>query len=249
MTGDDDDSFRDDRVALAVSDEEVAAAARVLAAGGIVAYPTETVYGLGVDARNPKAIAELIALKGRDEGRGISVLVTDLDMARSLLAEAPPAGAVALAARFWPGPLTIVLPAASTVAPSLKGPSGGIGLRCSSDAWAAALVLRFQAPVTSTSANQSGMDPARDAEEAGRVLCSGPAETDKHRYLVTACTTPFTPSQPAPEEAPRYLLDGGERRGSDVSTVIEFSKDRATLRRIGAIRAETIASLVALSED
>jgi len=210
VTGDADASVRDD---------EVAKAASVLAAGGLVAYPTETVYGLGVDARDPEAIAELIQFKGRDEGRGISVLVTDLEMARPLLADAPPPDAVLVAARFWPGPLTIVLPAATTVAPALKGPSGGIGLRCSSDPWATALVQRFHAPVTSTSANRSGQEPARSAEEATAALGS------------------------------LLVLDGGERRGTEVSTVIEFSNGRATLRRIGAIPAESIASLIALSED
>jgi len=210
VSGDDDTS---------VLDEEIARAASVLAAGGLVAYPTETVYGLGADARSPKAIAELIEFKGRDEGRGISVLVTDLEMARPLLAEAPPPDAVLLAERFWPGPLTIVLPAAGSVAVALRGPSGGIGLRCSSDAWAAALVTRFGAPVTSTSANRTGEEPARSAEEA---------------------TAAF---------APLLVLDGGERRGTEVSTVIEFSNGRATLRRLGAIRAESIASLISLSED
>lgn len=212
-------AVRGDDVVAAVRDDDVATAVTVLAAGGIVAYPTETVYGLGVDARNPKAIADLIELKGRDEGRGISVLVTGLDMARVLLADLPTPDAVALAARWWPGPLTIVLPAAHSVAAALCGPSGGIGLRCSSDPWATALVKRLGAPITSTSANRSGDEPARSSAEVKAAL-------------------------------PRlFVLDGGQRRGTEVSTVVEFSKGRATLRRVGAIRAESISSLISLSED
>jgi len=209
-----------------VRDEDVAVAVSVLAAAGIVAYPTETVYGLGVDARDATAIATLLAIKGRADGRGISVLVTGLEMAATMLADAPAADAVALATRYWPGPLTLVLPAADSVADALRGPSGGIGLRCSSDPWAAALVRRFGAPVTSTSANTSGDEPARNAAEVREAFAC---------HLDAAL--------------PLFVLDGGERRGTDVSTVVEFSKGRATLRRRGAISAESIASVISLAED
>lgn len=191
----------------------------MLAAGGIVAYPTETVYGLGVDARSPKAVAALLALKGRDGGRGISVLVSGLDMAAPLLAEAPPEAARALAARFWPGPLTIVLPASPTVATALLGPSGGVGLRCSSDAWASALVERLGAPLTSTSANRSGQPPARSAMEARAALGSDAASV--------------------------FVLDGGTRPDSEVSTVVEFSKGHATVLRVGAVSAASIETVIA----
>jgi L-threonylcarbamoyladenylate synthase len=222
-----------------VRDGDVAAAVRVLARSGIVAYPTETVYGLGVDARDAAAIAALLELKGRDEGRGISLLVTDLDMASTLLYGEPPEDAVALATRFWPGPLTIVLPAAESVADALRGPSGGVGLRCSSDAWATALVQRLGAPLTSTSANTSGAPPARSAAEvkvafashAGAAFTSRPNAATDH------------------DAAPLFILDGGERRATEVSTVVEFSKGRATLRRRGAISADSIAAVIALAEE
>lgn len=203
-----------------VRDDEVAEAARVLRKGGVVAYPTETVYGLAVDARNPEAVARLLALKGRDEGRGISVLVTDLAMATPLVAGGIDEGALRLAARFWPGPLTIVLPSAEGLAPALLGPSGGIGLRCSSDAWAAALVEAFGAPLTSTSANVSGEPPARSGAEARTAFASS-AE-------------------------PPFVLDGGPRTSSEVSTVVEFAKGRATLLRAGAIGADEIRSVIPL---
>jgi len=123
--------------------------------------------------------------------------------------------------RFWPGPLTIVLPAAKHVAPALVGPGGGVGLRCSSDPVAAALVTALGRAVTSTSANPSGQPPARTAEEARRYFRSG----------VDA------------------FLDGGARVDTTVSTVVEFLQSRAYLRRAGAIDAAAIAALAPLSED
>jgi L-threonylcarbamoyladenylate synthase len=204
-----------------VRERDVDEAVRVLAAGRAVAYPTETVYGLAVDARSARAVGHLLELKGRDEGRGVSVLVTNLAMASPLLAA--PAGEVALrlAERFWPGPLTIVLPAGCDVAPELLGPSGGIGLRCSSDAWASALVAKFGAPLTATSANVSGEPPARSAAEARAAFAAA--------------------------ASPPFVLDGGERRGSEVSTVVEFAEGRATVLRAGAVSIEAIGAVVPVS--
>lgn len=214
-------------MSVSVRDADIDAAAVLLAAGGIVAYPTETVYGLAVDATNPAAIAALVALKGREAGRGISVLVGSLAMATPLLAEPPCEDARRLAGRFWPGPLTIVLPASDRVEAALLGPSGGVGLRCSRDPWAAALVTRFAAPLTSTSANPTGEEAARSAAEVRAVFraaheAAGPG-------LV--------------------VLDGGPRLANEVSTVVEFSKGRASVRRRGAIRTEAIAAIVPLAEE
>ncbi len=197
------------------------AGAAALRRGGIVVYPTETVYGLGVDARSGEALSRLLGLKGRDGGRGMSVLVGDLAMASRLLAAEPPAGALALARHFWPGPLTLVLPAAADVAPQLRGAGGGIGLRCSSDPWARALVEAFAAPVTSTSANPSGAEPARSASQARACFASG---VD-------------------------VFVDGGVRSGSAVSSVVEFLQGRAYLRRVGAIDAAAIAAVTDLTEE
>lgn len=196
-------------------------AAAALGRGGVVVYPTETVYGLGVDGRNGEALARLFALKGMPGGRGLSLLVCDLAMAAPLIAGAIPLAAMALARRFWPGPLTLVLPAAADVAPPLRGAGGGVGLRCSSDPWASALVEAFAAPLTSTSANPSGADPARSAAEArGYFPCGVDA-----------------------------FVDGGPRRGSAVSSVVEFLQGRAYLRRVGALDAAAIAAVIDLTEE
>lgn len=214
-------------MSTSVRDAEIDAATILLAAGAIVAYPTETVYGLAVDATSPVAIAALVALKGRETGRGISVLVSGLEMAAPLLAEPPCEEARRLTARFWPGPLTIVLPASDAVDPALLGPSGGVGLRCSKDPWASELVTRYAGPLTSTSANPSGEEPARSAQEV--------------RSLFRAALEADAPGL--------FILDGGPRRGNQVSTVVEFSKGRASVRRLGAIRTESIAAIIPLAEE
>lgn len=184
--------------------------------GGLVVYPTETVYGIGVDAASAVALSRLAALKGISSGRGVSLLVDGLEMAASLIAGDPPPAARRLAARFWPGPLTLVLPASEEVLPWLRGPNGGVGLRCSCDPVAVELLGAAGRPLTSTSANPSGQPPAANVEQArayfgDRVEC---------------------------------FLDGGTREGCAASTVVEFFDGEAILRRSGAIGAEAVSSVV-----
>lgn len=202
----------------AVSPQALDAAARALRDGELVVYPTETVYGLGVSALRRSSLDRLLAVKGRGDEKGISVLVASLDTATSLLREAPSAEARALAGAFWPGPLTIVLPAATGLPAPLIGPSGGIGLRCSSDATAMALVTAFGEPITATSANPSGSPPAGDVAAA--------------RAYFGECVA--------------HYLDGGRRETSSASTVVEFLDDRVILRRAGVITKQRVGAIVAL---
>jgi L-threonylcarbamoyladenylate synthase len=145
------------------------AAERILR-GGICAYPTETLYGLAARARDPAALARLLTIKGRAEAHAISLLVADLEMLAGVIDHLPEL-AGRLIARHWPGPLTLVLPAARDLPPPLVGPGGGVGVRVSSDPVAAALVRAVGEPITATSANRSGEAPATCAAEA--ALLSG----------------------------------------------------------------------------
>jgi len=128
-------------------------------------FPTETVYGLGADARSAAALARLVAVRGREEGKPILVLVSDLAMTATLAGDVPET-ARRLAARFWPGPLTLVLPARAGLPPALTAGTGTIGVRSPGDARAAALVAAFGAPVTAPSANPPGATPPRRIDEA-----------------------------------------------------------------------------------
>jgi len=123
------------------------------------------VYGLGADARSAAAVERLVALRGREEGKPILVLVADVEMA-AVVAEDIPLPARRLARRFWPGPLTLVLPARDGLPAPLTAGTGTIGVRVSGHPLAAALVARFGGPVTAPSANPPGAVPPRRLDEA-----------------------------------------------------------------------------------
>ena len=136
-------------------DAAAARAADVIAKGGIVAYPTDTLYGLGVNALDEAAVKRLKELKGRDEGKPISIMVPNVD-AISWHAELTPAARV-LAEKFLPGPLTLVVPAKEHLPQELTS-SGTIGIRIPDDAFSRAFSAMSEHPITSTSANLAGME-------------------------------------------------------------------------------------------
>jgi L-threonylcarbamoyladenylate synthase len=135
-------------------DRDVARAAELLRGGAIIAFPTETVYGLGARADDPDAVARLRALKGRPDGKPFSLLIADAPDAARYAVMSP--AAVALARAFWPGPLTMVLPAVS---------GGDVGLRCPDCAVARAILRLADVAAAAPSANESGRPPATSAEQ------------------------------------------------------------------------------------
>ena len=147
---------------------EIARAARLLADGRVVCYPTETHYGLGANALDPAAVARVVSAKGRAVGAPIAVIVPDLAAACRLWASLP-APLEALARRYWPGPLTIVAPAKAGVPSPLVGELG-VGARVSSNPVAHALAVAFGGPITATSANVTGAPPADTAAAARAQL-------------------------------------------------------------------------------
>jgi L-threonylcarbamoyladenylate synthase len=120
---------------------------------------------LGADALNGQAVDKVFQLKGRDPNNPISVIVADLAMVEMLVA-AVPGTAKALMERFWPGPLTLILPARSDIPAPLVNATGGVGARISSQPIATQLAARLGRPLTATSANPSGKEPARTVAEA-----------------------------------------------------------------------------------
>jgi L-threonylcarbamoyladenylate synthase len=141
----------------------VACAAERVARGEIVAYPTETVYGLAADASAGLAVARLEALKGRISGKGMSILLAGSQQL-STWVPALPARARALAERFWPGPLTLVLACSDPRLAAVATPEG-VGFRCSPQPTARALAAASPCPILSTSCNPSGQPPAQSADD------------------------------------------------------------------------------------
>jgi L-threonylcarbamoyladenylate synthase len=191
---------------------EVAAVA--VRAGKLVVFPTETFYAIGADPMQPCALAAVVQLKGREPDKPIALIASDTDSAFAI-ARAIPADARLLAERFWPGPLTLVLPAREGFADALIGPNGGIGVRVSSHPTACALARAAGGLVTATSANFSGQPPARTLSEARQSLGT--------RISV--------------------YVDGGALDSDAPSTVIEFSKDSSCwIVRAGLIDPSAITS-------
>ena len=138
----------------APSTEALGLAAGILRQGGLVAFPTESFYGLGADALDPRAVERGFSIKGRPESKPLLVLVDSVTMAESLVCEIP-AGVRELMARHWPGALTLVLRAAAHVPGRLTGGTGTIGVRMPAHPVALALVRAARLAVTAPSANPS----------------------------------------------------------------------------------------------
>jgi len=147
---------------------DLAALVRVLKRGGVVACPTETFLGLLADARNEKAIERVAELKGRPADMPIALLLPDRRAAADV-ALAPSAEARALMQTFWPGPLTILLPAKPDLSPRLTR-DGKVGVRVPGPSPAADLVRAFGHPLTATSANRTGEPPLRSVDELPAAL-------------------------------------------------------------------------------
>jgi L-threonylcarbamoyladenylate synthase len=149
-------------------DAAVRAAVDAIRGGLVVAYPTDTLYGLAVDPANPDAVTRLFALKGRAPDKAIPLIAADVDQVRQWTKLTPVAGQ--LASAFWPGPLTLVLEAGRAVDDRVLGNGGTVAIRVPAQGVARALAAAAGCPVTSTSANASGEPPTADPDEVMRAL-------------------------------------------------------------------------------
>lgn len=203
----------------------ISAALRRLSADGLVAYPTETVWGLGARAQSEPALAALRRFKGRRESRPISILVCGAADLAPLGFELG-ANAERLMQAFWPGPLTLVMPCArARFAAGVARPTdGAVGVRCSSHPVAFALAREALrnglGPITATSLNRSGEDPVTSRVEALR-LCGD------------AAGSPTVLPAGAPGDA-----------GAAPSTVVDVCQSRPRVLRAGAIERRAIENLV-----
>jgi L-threonylcarbamoyladenylate synthase len=188
----------------------LARAAVILRDGGIVAYPTDTLYGLAVDPRKDEAIARLYAAKGRDAGVPIPLIAGSLEQveAVAVLNDAERR----LARAFWPGPMTIVVAARTGILPAIVGEDGTIAVRVPANAVAVGLAAELGFCITATSANRSGQPGALDAAEVRAALGS----------------------------AIDLLLDGGPAAGGLASTIVALEPRGPRLVRAGAVPWERV---------
>lgn len=197
--------------------QDIDRAAELVRAGGIIAFPTETYYGLGVDPFNSKALEKLFAVKGRPAVKPVLVLVAGRDQV-GLLASEIPAAAHQLMDIFWPGPLTIVLPARRELSPLLTGGTGTVGIRHSPHPLPNDLLQTLGSPLTATSANRSGEPAAVTADEVFAVF----------------------------GDRIDMILDGGRTPGQQGSTLVRPGPNTVECIREGCIPCATVlASLQA----
>ncbi len=187
-----------------------------LKSGELVVYPTETFYGLGADPFSSAALARLFAAKAREAGKPVGLIAADADAAFAVAREVPPI-ARTLADAFWPGPLTIVMPARAGLAAELLGADGGIAVRVSPHPVARALAEGLGHPVTATSANRSGEPPTTTLDEARAAFGA----------------------------KVKVYLEGGRLSASAPSTVISVVGSDWRVLRAGAISEREIAAALA----
>jgi L-threonylcarbamoyladenylate synthase len=199
---------------------DIAAAARILGEGGLVAFPTETVYGLGADASDPAAVARIYAAKGRPASHPVIVHLASAEDVSHWAREFPEA-ARRLADAFWPGPLTLVLPRAAGVPDEVTGGQDTVALRVPSHPVARALLSAFGGGIAAPSANRYGrVSPTR-------------AEHVRAEF----------------GDAVGCVLDGGECEVGLESTIVAFTGGGPRLLRPGGITRERIESVVGAVAD
>jgi len=186
-------------------------AVKIISKGGIVAFPTESFYGLGVDATNTEAVENLFTIKKRDHNLPILILVSSMSNLPHYVASTP-LSVKRLGEKFWPGGLTMVFQSSPIVSPALTSSTGKVGIRISSHPLAHRLSEALDVPITATSANISGK----------------PACTNAHQVVEYF------------QSAVELILDGGETRGKCPSTILDVTTDPPIMIREGMVKGEEI---------
>ena len=152
-----------------MSSNQIKEAVQILQQGGVIAYPTEAVFGLGCDPDNHQAVKKLLAIKQRSRDKGLILIAADFQQLRPYLGEIDKSLKAKILAT-WPGPVTWLWPAKPTVSSLLRGKHDTIAVRVTAHPLAAALCREFAGPLVSTSANLSGKPPTRSADEVRNQL-------------------------------------------------------------------------------
>jgi L-threonylcarbamoyladenylate synthase len=179
--------------------------------GGVVALPTDTLYGLAADPFSRRAVARVFDVKGRSAANALPLIAADAAQAATHLGSLGELGA-RLASRYWPGPLTLLVAAPPALAPEVAGGTGRVGVRVPADGVARAICATTGRPVTATSANISGETASADPDEVERAL----------------------------GERIDLLIDAGRTRGGAPSTIVDVTGAAPALVRAGAIAWDDI---------
>ena len=182
------------------------AAAEAVLRGGVIAFPTDTIYGLGCSLFDVSAVEMVARLKRRDPSLAVISLIPEPKQVFGLAEGVSPL-AERLIERYWPGPLSMIFRAAAIVPPRVRGAGGTVALRCPKDVLCQRLLGAIGGPVVSSSANLSGQRPAETADEVVRIFGN---QLD-------------------------LIIDGGPRRGGQPSTLVDVSGPRPRLLRRGAL--------------
>lgn len=197
----------------------LARAAAAIRAGGLIAVPTDTLYGLAADPFRPEAVRRLFCVKGRSLERAVPLMAADTVQVVDQLGELSPL-ARALAERFWPGPLTLLVPAPAAMADEVSGGTGRVGVRVPAHAVARGLCRAIGGVVTASSANISGRDATDDPDD---VVAWLGAQLD-------------------------LVLDAGKTGGRVPSTIVDVSAREPRLVRAGVIPWETVVACLQRNE-
>ncbi|HEX5482350.1 MAG TPA: L-threonylcarbamoyladenylate synthase [Terriglobia bacterium] len=190
-------------------------ATKIIMSGKVLAFPTDTVYGLGADPFNLAAVTEVYRVKGRTFSRPLPLLVSSLDQAMELTHD-PPRLFFDLAKKYWPGPLTVVVPASQLIPLKVTGNTGNVGLRWPRAPLAISLIQAAERPLTGTSANLTD-----------RGVCKTAAEVDEQigRHLP-------------------LILDGGSTGDDLASTVVDVTGARPRILRQGPVPEKELKELL-----
>jgi L-threonylcarbamoyladenylate synthase len=199
------------KIVGADSERNVTRAAQVILNGGVIVYPTETIYGLGANALEAKSVERVYQIKSRPKSNPILVLIPGVDALDELVLDVPDVGRE-LMEKFWPGPLTIVFKASPIVSTILTANSGKLGIRLSSDHFCRELLAICRIPITSTSANLSGEPNPNRIDMINRKVLN----------------------------AVDLIVDAGELVSQTPSTVVDVTKGETQMVREGAIPFKSI---------
>ena len=197
---------------------KIEVAVRILRRGGVVALPTDTIYGLAADIYNEDAISKIFAIKGRSNTKALPVLVGHLDQVDQLTSNIPEIGKI-LMHKFWPGPLTILFRKAKSLSDTLTGLSGLVALRQPNHPVPIEVIKQLGSPITGTSANKTGLPTPSSAKDVDLMLGN----------------------------TVDYVVPGACPPENIASTVVDISTDRLAVIREGHIPFASIQKYIDMS--